>query len=155
MVVQGAEQAPMQADGGSWYGGFAAGALASFSAVFLALRARQQSSAPQHQSLFEMAATSPSPSPPRGAEPVYVASSELRGALQGPIVAHMQASQPKQPRFDFKTKNGYDQQAPYWAKDGGMFGWPDVIWAREAEVKHGRVAMLAATGLIVQDMFTF
>merc|ERR1719409_346074 len=46
-----AEQAPMQADDGSWYGGFAAGIFASFSAVFLALRARQQSqsSAPQHQ----------------------------------------------------------------------------------------------------------
>ena len=30
-----------------------------------------------------------------------------------------------------------------------------MIWAREAEVKHGRIAMLAATGLIVQDLFTF
>jgi hypothetical protein len=149
-----AEQAPMQADDGSWYGGFAAGIFASFSAVFLALRARQQSqsSAPQHQSLFEMAATNSSPAPPRGAEPVYAASSEVRGAFQGPIVAHMQSSQD---RFAYKTSCGYDIQAPYWAENGGIFGWPDVIWAREAEVKHGRIAMLAATGLIVQDLFTF
>lgn len=30
-----------------------------------------------------------------------------------------------------------------------------MIWAREAEVKHGRVCMLAATGAIVQDLYTF
>ena len=28
-------------------------------------------------------------------------------------------------------------------------------WLREAEIKHGRVAMLAATGAIVQDVFQF
>lgn len=28
-------------------------------------------------------------------------------------------------------------------------------WAREAEIKHGRVAMLAATGMIVQDLYKF
>merc|ERR1712205_217872 len=60
-----------------------------------------------------------------------------------------------QDRFAYKTTCGYDIQAPYWAENGGIFGWPDVIWAREAEVKHGRIAMLAATGLIVQDLFTF
>merc|ERR1719197_1374264 len=60
-----------------------------------------------------------------------------------------------QDRFAYKTSCGYDIQAPYWAENGGIFGWPDVIWAREAEVKHGRIAMLAATGLIVQDLFTF
>ena len=59
-----------------------------------------------------------------------------------------------QDRFAYKTSCGYDIQAPYWAENGGVFGWPDVIWAREAEVKHGRIAMLAATGLIVQDLFT-
>ena len=60
-----------------------------------------------------------------------------------------------QDRFAYKTWCGYDIQAPYWAENGGIFGWADVIWAREAEVKHGRIAMLAATGLIVQDVFTF
>ena len=43
-----------------------------------------------------------------------------------------------QDRFAYKTSCGYDIEAPYWAKDGGIFGWADVIWAREAEVKHGR-----------------
>lgn len=57
-------------------------------------------------------------------------------------------------RFAYKTSCGYDIKAPYWAENGGIFGWADVIWAREAEVKHGRIAMLAATGLIVQDLFT-
>ena len=60
-----------------------------------------------------------------------------------------------QDRFAYKTSCGYDIQAPYWAENGGIFGWPDVIWAREAEVKHGRVCMLAATGAIVQDLYTF
>ncbi|KAJ1475474.1 light harvesting complex protein 10 precursor [Baffinella frigidus] len=32
-------------------------------------------------------------------------------------------------------------------------GW--LPWLREAEIKHGRVAMLAATGAIVQDLFQF
>merc|ERR1719409_1558895 len=151
MVAQEAEEAPMQADGGSWYG-HAAAIFAGFSAAFLALRSRLQSPAPQHQSLFEMAVSNPSPSPSRGAEPVYSASSEVRGALQGPIVAHMQSSQD---RFAYKTSCGYDIQAPYWAENGGIFGWPDLIWAREAEVKHGRIAMLAATGLIAQDLPIF
>nr|CAI91154.1 Light-harvesting complex protein Lhcc4 [Rhodomonas sp. CS24] len=66
-------------------------------------------------------------------------------ATRGPVM---------QDRFSYKTTCGYDIQAPYWAENGGIFGWPDVIWAREAEVKHGRIAMLAATGLIVQDLFT-
>jgi hypothetical protein len=29
---------------------------------------------------------------------------------------------------------------------------PDPIWAREAEVKHGRVAMTAVLGLILQEL---
>jgi len=62
--------------------------------------------------------------------------------------------QMQEDRFAYKTSCGYDIEAPYWAKNGGVFGWPDVIWAREAEVKHSRIAMLAATGLIVQDLFT-
>ena len=32
-------------------------------------------------------------------------------------------------------------------------GW--LPWLREAEIKHGRVAMLAAAGAIVQDVFQF
>ena len=59
-----------------------------------------------------------------------------------------------QDRFAYKTTLGYDLNPPYWAVNGGLFGWPDVIWAREAEVKHGRIAMLATTGLIVQDLVT-
>jgi hypothetical protein len=30
-----------------------------------------------------------------------------------------------------------------------------VTWAREAEVKHGRICMLASLGAIVQDVYTF
>lgn len=32
----------------------------------------------------------------------------------------------------------------------GFSNWLNLDWAREAEIKHGRVAMLAATGMIVQ-----
>ena len=31
----------------------------------------------------------------------------------------------------------------------------DMRWLREAELKHGRVCMLAATGMIVQDVYQF
>lgn len=34
----------------------------------------------------------------------------------------------------------------------GFSNWLNLNWAREAEIKHGRVAMLAATGMIVQDI---
>mmetsp|Transcript_49045 Transcript_49045/g.76495 ORF Transcript_49045/g.76495 Transcript_49045/m.76495 type:complete len:236 (-) Transcript_49045:49-756(-) len=34
----------------------------------------------------------------------------------------------------------------------GFTNFVDLRWAREAEIKHGRVAMLAATGMIVQDL---
>jgi len=37
----------------------------------------------------------------------------------------------------------------------GFSNWLDLRWAREAEIKHGRVAMLAATGMIVQDVYKF
>eukprot|EP00286_Rhodomonas_abbreviata_P011882 CAMPEP_0181326826 /NCGR_PEP_ID=MMETSP1101-20121128/21731_1 /TAXON_ID=46948 /ORGANISM="Rhodomonas abbreviata, Strain Caron Lab Isolate" /LENGTH=225 /DNA_ID=CAMNT_0023435357 /DNA_START=28 /DNA_END=705 /DNA_ORIENTATION=- len=47
-----------------------------------------------------------------------------------------------------------------WAGDVGfdpltISAWMDIKWLREAELKHGRVAMLAAAGCIAQDMFTF
>jgi|ERR1712216_470315 len=47
-----------------------------------------------------------------------------------------------------------------WAGDVGFdpLGISDLIdvrWLREAELKHGRVCMLAATGMIVQDVATF
>jgi hypothetical protein len=32
----------------------------------------------------------------------------------------------------------------------GFSNWLNLNWAREAEIKHGRIAMLAATGMIVQ-----
>jgi len=49
--------------------------------------------------------------------------------------------------------NDWDINGADWAVNGGIFGaigGGNVIWAREAEVKHGRVCMLAATGAIVQ-----
>ena len=40
-------------------------------------------------------------------------------------------------------------QGADWAINGGLFGAVgDIVWAREAEVKHGRVCMLAATGAV-------
>jgi hypothetical protein len=36
-----------------------------------------------------------------------------------------------QERFEYKTTNPWDNEPPYWAKNGGIFGWVDVIWARE------------------------
>jgi len=42
--------------------------------------------------------------------------------------------------------SNYDQNPPY------PEFMPDPIWAREAEVKHGRVAMTAVLGLIVQEL---
>jgi len=47
-----------------------------------------------------------------------------------------------------------------WAGDVGFdpLGISDLIdvrWLREAELKHGRVCMLAATGMIVQDVYKF
>merc|ERR1712205_74390 len=47
-----------------------------------------------------------------------------------------------------------------WAGDVGFdpLGISDLIdvrWLRDAELKHGRVCMLAATGMIVQDVATF
>ena len=37
----------------------------------------------------------------------------------------------------------------------GISNLIDVRWLREAELKHGRVCMLAATGMIVQDVAAF
>merc|ERR1740138_152319 len=59
-------------------------------------------------------------------------------------------------RFTYAGGTEWDQQGADWAINGGLFGAVgDVIWAREAEVKHGRICMLAATGSIVQDLYTF
>mmetsp|Transcript_24196 Transcript_24196/g.60850 ORF Transcript_24196/g.60850 Transcript_24196/m.60850 type:complete len:236 (-) Transcript_24196:47-754(-) len=50
----------------------------------------------------------------------------------------------------------WDIKGADWAVNGGLFGAVgDIVWAREAEVKHGRICMLAATGAIVQDLYTF
>ena len=58
------------------------------------------------------------------------------------------------PPADFGSN--WDQNPPEWAVNGGLFGAVgDVVWAREAEVKHGRISMLAATGAIVQDLYHF
>ena len=37
----------------------------------------------------------------------------------------------------------------------GISSWVDVRWLREAELKHGRICMLAATGMMVQDVVKF
>mmetsp|Transcript_3684 Transcript_3684/g.6610 ORF Transcript_3684/g.6610 Transcript_3684/m.6610 type:complete len:210 (+) Transcript_3684:465-1094(+) len=37
----------------------------------------------------------------------------------------------------------------------GFTNWFDVKWMQEAEIKHGRVCMLAALGLIIPEFFTF
>ena len=37
----------------------------------------------------------------------------------------------------------------------GFSDYYDLKWLREAEIKHGRVCMLAATGFCVQDVATF
>mmetsp|Transcript_32579 Transcript_32579/g.83313 ORF Transcript_32579/g.83313 Transcript_32579/m.83313 type:complete len:244 (-) Transcript_32579:66-797(-) len=37
----------------------------------------------------------------------------------------------------------------------GFSNYFDLKWLREAELKHGRICMLAATGAIVQDLYTF
>lgn len=47
-----------------------------------------------------------------------------------------------------------------WVGDVGFdpLGFSNIIdmrWLREAELKHGRVCMLAATGMIVQDVYQF
>merc|ERR1711966_524802 len=47
-----------------------------------------------------------------------------------------------------------------WAGDQGwdplgISGLIDVRWLREAELKHGRVCMLGATGMLVQDVYQF
>ena len=49
-----------------------------------------------------------------------------------------------QERFPYKTSCGYDIKAPYWAENGGVFGWADVIWAREAEVNFPHKHLLGA-----------
>jgi hypothetical protein len=59
-------------------------------------------------------------------------------------------------RFSYAEGNDWDVNGADWAINGGIFGAVgDVIWAREAEVKHGRICLLAATGAIVQDLYTF
>merc|ERR1712216_1111112 len=59
-------------------------------------------------------------------------------------------------RYTYDSGIEWDTQGADWAVNGGLFGAVgEVIWAREAEVKHGRICMLAATGAIVQDLYTF
>jgi len=59
-------------------------------------------------------------------------------------------------RFSITEGNAWDIEGASWAVNGGIFGRiGDVTWAREAEVKHGRICMLAALGAIVQDLYTF
>ncbi|KAJ1470981.1 light-harvesting complex protein Lhcc2 [Baffinella frigidus] len=62
----------------------------------------------------------------------------------------------QQTRYTGGRGTDWDINGADWAANGGIFGAVgDVIWAREAEVKHGRICMLAATGAIVQDLYTF
>merc|ERR1712216_319922 len=59
-------------------------------------------------------------------------------------------------RYTYDSGIEWDTKGADWAVNGGLFGAVgDAIWAREAEVKHGRICMLAATGAIVQDLYTF
>ena len=59
-------------------------------------------------------------------------------------------------RFSYPDGNDWDVNGADWAVNGGLFGAVgDVIWAREAEVKHGRICMLASLGAITQDVYTF
>nr|7Y7B_1 Chain 1, ACPI-1 [Chroomonas placoidea]7Y8A_1 Chain 1, ACPI-1 [Chroomonas placoidea] len=72
------------------------------------------------------------------------------GKLQGEgVTAIPFAGRPKTPAFDGT-----------WAGDTGfdpltISAWLDIRFLREAELKHCRVAMLAAAGAIAQDAFTF
>jgi len=59
-------------------------------------------------------------------------------------------------RFAITEGNAWDIEGASWAVNGGIFGRiGDVTWAREAEVKHGRICMLASLGAIVQDVYHF
>jgi len=59
-------------------------------------------------------------------------------------------------RFAITEGNAWDVEGASWAVNGGIFGRiGDVTWAREAEVKHGRICMLASLGAIVQDVYHF
>jgi hypothetical protein len=59
-------------------------------------------------------------------------------------------------RFSYADGNEWDTVGADWAVGGGIFGKiGSVTWAREAEVKHARVCMLASLGAVVQDAYTF
>jgi hypothetical protein len=50
----------------------------------------------------------------------------------------------QQDRYTGGRGTKWDIEGADWAKNGGIFGAVgDIIWAREAEVKHGRICMLA------------
>lgn len=82
-----ADSSSLFSHGGSWFGGFAVGMLASSSAMFLALRARifQQSSAAPQRDQVELPQNS---FLSESAGEVYSASPALQGALAGPLVAN-------------------------------------------------------------------
>ncbi|KAJ1480502.1 light harvesting complex protein 8 [Baffinella frigidus] len=72
------------------------------------------------------------------------------GKLQGVSSKSLyQAERPASEAFDgtWAGDQGWDPL--------GISTLIDVRWLREAELKHGRVCMLAATGLLVQDVYQF
>jgi hypothetical protein len=74
--------------------------------------------------------------------------------ISGAVSATKISMQRFNPPADFGS--AWDQTPPDWAVNGGLFGAVgDVVWAREAEVKHGRICMLAALGSMVQDVYHF
>jgi len=72
------------------------------------------------------------------------------GKVQGSaMVAIPPLGRPDTPMFDgtWVGDTGFDPLT--------ISAWLDAKWLREAEIKHCRVAMLAAAGCIAQDLFTF
>jgi hypothetical protein len=100
----------------------------------------------------------------------------LQAAAPKPVVVK-KAAPTGSGRFAISEGNAWDVEGASWAVNGGIFGrigdgelsrrelilavvlyfflHGSVTWAREAEVKHGRICMLAALGSIVQDVYHF
>jgi len=94
--------------------------------------------------------------PPARTQPVRPAAPATGSRMLSAESFFQQPGFNGQGRFVYQSGNRWDDEGADWARDGGIFGRiGNVIWAREAEVKHGRVCMLAATGAIVQDLYTF